>query len=57
MEQMKGQIDAGDVVLDDAILDRIDAIVPPGTNLNSADGGYTPPALERSWERRRPSRR
>jgi aryl-alcohol dehydrogenase-like predicted oxidoreductase len=56
MEQLKGQIDAGDVALDDAILDRIDEIVPPGTTLNPGDRGWTPTALERPWERRRPPR-
>jgi aryl-alcohol dehydrogenase-like predicted oxidoreductase len=56
MEQLKGQLDAGDVVLADDLLDRIDAIVPPGTTLNPADRGWTPPALERPWERRRPPR-
>jgi aryl-alcohol dehydrogenase-like predicted oxidoreductase len=56
MEQLKGQLDAGDVVLAGDILDRIDAIVPPGTTLNPADRGWTPPALERPWERRRPPR-
>ncbi|GAC1309635.1 MAG: aldo/keto reductase [Acidimicrobiales bacterium] len=56
MDQLKGQIDAGDVELDAGVLDRIDEIVPPGTNLNTADGGYVPPSLQRAWERRRPSR-
>jgi len=55
MEQLKGQLDAGDVVLGADVLDRIDAIVAPGTTLNAADNGWTPPALERSWERRRPA--
>jgi aryl-alcohol dehydrogenase-like predicted oxidoreductase len=54
MEQLKGQLDGGDVVLGDDVLDRIDAIVAPGTTLNPADRGWTPPALERPWERRRP---
>ena len=57
MEHLQGQIAAGDVVLDDAILDRIDEIVPPGVSLNRADDGWVPPALERTWERRRPARR
>jgi aryl-alcohol dehydrogenase-like predicted oxidoreductase len=57
MDQLKGQIDAGDIVLDDALMDKIDAIVPPGTTLNRTDAGWTPPALERPWERRRPPRR
>src|SRR5580692_10764648 len=54
MDQLKGQLDAGDVVLEDAVLDRIDAVVPPGTTLNAGDRGYVPEALARPWERRRP---
>ncbi len=56
MEQLKGQLDAGDVELGGDVLDRIDAVVPPGTTINPADRGWTPPALERPWERRRPAR-
>ena len=54
MEQLKGQLDGGDVVLGDDVLDRIDEVVPPGVTLNPADRGWIPPALERPWERRRP---
>jgi aryl-alcohol dehydrogenase-like predicted oxidoreductase len=54
MEQLKGQLDGGDVVLGDDVLDRIDEVVAPGVTLNPADRGWTPPALERAWERRRP---
>jgi aryl-alcohol dehydrogenase-like predicted oxidoreductase len=54
MEQLKGQLDGGDVVLGDDVLDRIDEVVAPGVTLNPADRGWTPPALERPWERRRP---
>src|SRR5581483_1138114 len=53
MEQWKGQADAGDVVLSNDVLDKIDEIVPPGTTLNRGDAGYTPPSIERPWERRR----
>jgi aryl-alcohol dehydrogenase-like predicted oxidoreductase len=53
MEQLESQLGAVDVLLDDALLDRIDEIVPPGTNLNPADAGYTPPALARPELRRR----
>ncbi len=53
MEQLVGQLGAVDVTLDDDILDRIDALVPPGTNLNAADGGYQPPAIAAAWRRRR----
>ncbi len=54
MEQLEGQLGAEDVRLDDGVLDRIDELVPPGTNLNVADGGYQPPAITASWRRRRP---
>jgi aryl-alcohol dehydrogenase-like predicted oxidoreductase len=53
LEQLESQLGAVDVTLDDELLDRIDEIVPPGTNLNPADAGYTPPALERAALRRR----
>jgi aryl-alcohol dehydrogenase-like predicted oxidoreductase len=39
MEHLESQLDAADVVLDDAVLDRIDEIVSPGININPADGG------------------
>jgi aryl-alcohol dehydrogenase-like predicted oxidoreductase len=52
MEQLESQLGAVDVELDNALLDRIDEIVPPGTNLNPADAGYTPPALDASRRRR-----
>jgi len=53
MDQLKSQVDAGDLVLDDAVLDRIDEIVPPGTTLNPGDRGWVPPSIEHPWERRR----
>jgi aryl-alcohol dehydrogenase-like predicted oxidoreductase len=52
MEQLESQLPAADVVLDPALLDRIDEIVPPGVNVNPADGGWVPPALEPSARRR-----
>ena len=54
MEQLEGQLTAPGVRLDDAVLDRIDELVPPGTNLNAADGGYQPPSITSAWRRRRP---
>jgi aryl-alcohol dehydrogenase-like predicted oxidoreductase len=45
MEQLESQLGAAEVVLDDALLDRIDEIVPPGTNINPVDAGWTNPAL------------
>ncbi|HSS10722.1 MAG TPA: aldo/keto reductase [Acidimicrobiales bacterium] len=53
MEQLESQLGAADVVLDDKVLDRIDQIVPPGTNLNPADAGWQPPSLASAWRRRR----
>jgi aryl-alcohol dehydrogenase-like predicted oxidoreductase len=53
VEQLESQLGAVDVDLDDALLDGIDEIVPPGTNLNPADAGYTPPALANPALRRR----
>ena len=46
MEHLESQLGAADVVLDDALLDRIDELVTPGTNLNPADAGWTNPDLE-----------
>jgi len=54
MDQLTGLLAAADVTLEDDILDRIDQIVPPGTTLNTADGGWLPPALTDPAARRRP---
>jgi aryl-alcohol dehydrogenase-like predicted oxidoreductase len=43
-----------DVTLTDEILDRIDEIVPPGTDVGTLDQAYLPPALQSSSLRRRP---
>jgi aryl-alcohol dehydrogenase-like predicted oxidoreductase len=52
MEQLESQLTTADIVLDQAVLDRIDEIVPPGVNLNPADGGWAHPALELAARRR-----
>jgi aryl-alcohol dehydrogenase-like predicted oxidoreductase len=52
MEQLESQLPAADVTLDQALLDRIDQIVPPGINLNSADGGWVNLALQPAARRR-----
>jgi aryl-alcohol dehydrogenase-like predicted oxidoreductase len=52
MEQLESQLETADVVLEPALLDRIDEIVPPGTNINPADGGWANPALEPAARRR-----
>jgi len=43
-----------DVTLSDDLLDRIDEIVPPGTDVGALDQAYQPPALQRPDLRRRP---
>jgi aryl-alcohol dehydrogenase-like predicted oxidoreductase len=52
MEQLESQLAAVDVELSDEVLDRIDQIVPPGTNVNPADAGWQNPALARAARRR-----
>jgi aryl-alcohol dehydrogenase-like predicted oxidoreductase len=52
MEQLESQLGAVDVELSDAVLDRIDEIVPPGTDLNPADAGWQNPALAPAARRR-----
>ena len=42
-----------DVTLTDDILDRIDEIVPPGTDVGTLDQAYQPPALANPGLRRR----
>jgi aryl-alcohol dehydrogenase-like predicted oxidoreductase len=41
--------------LSDEILDRIDEIVPPGTDIGALDMAYTPPSLQQPGLRRRPA--
>jgi len=55
MDQLTDLLAGQDVSLDDAALDRIDEIVPPGTTLNPADNGYVAPALRHPSLRRRPA--
>jgi aryl-alcohol dehydrogenase-like predicted oxidoreductase len=53
IEQLESQWGAASVRLDAAILDRIDAIVPPGMNVVASDAGWTNPALKPEVRRRR----
>ena len=53
MEQLESQLGAVDMQLDAPVLDRIDEIVPPGTNFSRADSGWMPPAVAESALRRR----
>ncbi len=52
MQQLESQLPAADLVLEQAVLDRIDEIVPPGTNVNPADSGWENPALGAAARRR-----
>ena len=51
---LRGRRDGASVTLDDATLDRIDEIVPPGTNMYQPDGAWRPLALPDPAQRRRP---
>jgi aryl-alcohol dehydrogenase-like predicted oxidoreductase len=53
MDHLESQLAALDVTLSDDVLDRIDEIVPPGTNVNPGDAGWQPPAVEQPALRRR----
>jgi aryl-alcohol dehydrogenase (NADP+) len=55
MEQLTDVLDGAGTRLSDEVLDRIDAIVPPGSNVNVADTGWEAASLRRS-QRRRPRR-
>ncbi|WP_319355015.1 hypothetical protein [Streptomyces ipomoeae] len=53
-QKLQDTIAASDIVLTDDVLDAIDAIVPPGTDVNPADGDHaTPPSIADPRERRR----
>jgi aryl-alcohol dehydrogenase-like predicted oxidoreductase len=54
MEQLDDLLAGADVTLTDEILDRIDEIVPPGTDVGRLDMAYLPPALKHPNLRRRP---
>lgn len=52
-EQLDDLLAAADVTLTDDILDRIDTIVPPGTDVGYSEITYTPPSLAEPHRRRR----
>lgn len=56
MEHLEDLLAGMDVTLTDEVLDRIDEIVPPGTDIGTRDGAaYVPPALQSVPLRRRPT--
>jgi aryl-alcohol dehydrogenase-like predicted oxidoreductase len=54
-EHLHSQLVAADLVLEPAVLDRIDQIVAPGISLNPSDAGYGQSELAETWRRRRPA--
>jgi aryl-alcohol dehydrogenase-like predicted oxidoreductase len=54
MEQLDDLLASVDVSLSNELLDRIDEIVPPGTDVGALDMAYNPPAIQRASLRRRP---
>ena len=54
MEQLDDLLAGAESVLSDEILDRIDEIVAPGTDVGMLDMAYNPPAIQRASLRRRP---
>jgi aryl-alcohol dehydrogenase-like predicted oxidoreductase len=52
MEQLRDLIDAADLRLDDATLDAIDELVPPGTLVDEGDRGFEPWWFETRARRR-----
>jgi aryl-alcohol dehydrogenase-like predicted oxidoreductase len=54
MAQLDDLLAGAEVVLADEILDRIDAIVPPGTDVGQLQMAYDPPAVVTATLRRRP---
>jgi aryl-alcohol dehydrogenase-like predicted oxidoreductase len=52
MEQLESQLAAADLRLDDAALDRIDEIVPPGETVSRTDISYEPRQIRRAELRR-----
>jgi len=52
MDHLESQLGAADRRALRQVLDRIDEIVPPGTNVNPTDGGWQNPALEPAARRR-----
>ena len=53
MDHLDDLLAGAKATLTDEILDRIDAIVPPGIDIGTLDMAYNPPAIEQSRLRRR----
>jgi aryl-alcohol dehydrogenase-like predicted oxidoreductase len=55
MQHLDDLLAGAEVRLSDDVLDRIDQIVPPGTNIGFNEAAYNPPAILQADLRRRPT--
>lgn len=55
MEHLEGVLGADEHRLPAEVLDRIDELVPPGTNVRASDDPFQPPWLAKAAQRRRPA--
>jgi aryl-alcohol dehydrogenase-like predicted oxidoreductase len=55
MPQLDDLLAGAELRLSDEVLDRIDQIVPPGTDVGLNEAAYKPPAILQAGLRRRPS--
>ena len=55
MEHLDDLLAGAEVSLDDALLDKIDEIVPPGADVGPLEAAYNPPAITQAPLRRRPA--
>jgi aryl-alcohol dehydrogenase-like predicted oxidoreductase len=55
MAQLDDLLVGAELVLDDEVLDRIDQIVPPGTDVGPIDVSHVPPSIAHTTQRRRPA--
>jgi len=55
MQHLDDLLAGSEVALDDSVLDRIDEIVAPGTDVGPLEAAYNPPAVTQPILRRRPA--
>ncbi|MFF5051712.1 aldo/keto reductase [Micromonospora sp. NPDC000663] len=56
MQQLESTLDHADLVLDEQTLDRLDEIVPPGTDVYHPNGAFVEPWIADATQRRRIAR-
>jgi aryl-alcohol dehydrogenase-like predicted oxidoreductase len=55
MQHLDDLLAGAEVALDDEVMDEIDKIVPPGTDVGPLEAAYNPPAVTQAGLRRRPT--